>query len=107
MFDFAKERYFDEKPSGNKSNKDKTPIGLTKTPAIIASGISIKILSENPNELCDRLNFLSQEKQAGIISDIIKEESVAIADNLEDKCVSTEQHKLLLPKCLNKMKTMM
>ena len=40
----------------------------------------------DPNEVCDRIKFLLQEKQAGNISDISNEEIVAIADKfLEDK----------------------
>ena len=39
-------------------------------------------LSFNPNELCDRLKLLVQEKQAGKKSNIMNEEIVAIADKL-------------------------
>ena len=39
-------------------------------------------LSSDPNELCDRLRLLLQEKQAGKNSNIIDEEITAIADKL-------------------------
>ena len=57
----------------------------------MASGIPIKISSKVPNELCDKLKFLLQEKQAGDISDIINEEIVAVVGKfLEYKCASTK-----------------
>ena len=66
----------------------------------MASGISTNFLSENRNELCDRIKLL-QEKRAGNNSDIINAEIVAIVDKiLEPKCISTKQHKLLLSKKL-------
>ena len=58
-------------------------IRLLKSPTIMASGASnTKILSTDANELCDRLNILLQEKQAGNNSIIINNEIVAIVDNL-------------------------
>ena len=67
----------------------------------MASGIPRTInLSSNPNELCDRLKLLLQEKQAGNNSDIINDEIVAIVDKLlEYKCLSKKQHKQFLIKC--------
>ena len=42
-------------------------------------------------ELCDKIKILPQEEQAGKSSNIIMEESVAIADKLlEYKCISTK-----------------
>ena len=68
----------------------------------MASGISTKFLPENPNEVCDRLKLLLQEKQTGNNANINDEEINAIADkNLENKCMSTKQHKVLQHKCLN------
>ena len=101
MYDFAKEMHFDERRVGNKSTRDKTLIKLLKSPAIMASGISRTIfLSSNPNELCDRLKLLLQEKRAGNNSNIINEEIVAIIDKLlEYKCISKKQHKRILIKC--------
>ena len=66
-----------------------------------ASGLSkTKFLSSDPNELCDRLKLLLQEKQAGNNSDIINEEIVVIIDRLlEYKCITKKQHKQILIKC--------
>ena len=73
---------------------------------VSASGVSKTIfLSSDPNELCDSLKLLLEEKHAGNNSDIIDQENVAIVDKfLEYKCISKKQHKLILIKCnlLNK-----
>ena len=54
----------------------------------MASGFSTKILSFNPDELCDRLKFLLK-KQAESISFLINEEISAVVDKLlEYKCIS-------------------
>ena len=106
MYDFAKEMHFDERRVGNKSTRDRTLINLFNSPAIMASGITKTIfLSSDPNDLCDRLKLILQEKQAGNNSDIINEEIVAIVDKLlENKCISKKEHKQILIKCnlLNK-----
>ena len=101
MYDFAKEMHFDMKAAGNKSVRDRTLIDLLKSPAIMASGVSKTIfLSSDPDELCDRLKLLLQEKHAGNNSDIINDEIIAIVDKLlEYKCVSKKQHKQVLIKC--------
>ena len=97
MYDFATEMHFDTKAVGKKSTRDKTLITLLKSPAIMASGVTTTFLSENPNELCDRLKLLLQEKQAGNNSDIINQEIIAIIDKLlEYKCISKKQHKQIL-----------
>ena len=92
MYDFAKEMHFDERRVGNKSTRDRTLIKLLNSPGFMvsASGVSKTIfLSSDPNELCDRLKLLLQEKQAGNNSDIINQEIVAIVDKLlEYKCIS-------------------
>ena len=107
MFDFAKEMYFDVKAPDNKSTRDRTPMKLLKSPAIFASGVSTVFLPENPNELCDRIKLLLQEKQAGNNSYLIDIEIVAIVGELtEYKCISTKQHKILRFKCLNSVKIM-
>ena len=83
IYGFAKEMNFFIKRKGNKSDRDKSIIGLLKSPAIMAPGISRTIiLSSDPNELCDRLKLLLQQKQAGNNSDIIKDKIVAIVDKL-------------------------
>ena len=103
MYDFAKEMHFDMKAAGNKSVRDRTLINLLKSPGLIvsASGVSKTIfLSSDPDELCNRLKLLLQEKHAGNNSDIINEEIVAIVDKLlEYKCISKKQHKQILIKC--------
>ena len=101
MYDFAKEMKFDAKALGNKSTRDRTLIKLLKSPAIIASGVPKTIfLSSDPNELCDRLKLLLQEKHAGNNSNIVNEEIIAIVDKLfEYKCIFKKQHKQILIKC--------
>ena len=66
----------------------------------MASGVLKTIfLSSDPNELCDRLKLLLQEKYAGNNSNINNEEIVAIVDKvLEYKCISKKQHKQSLIK---------
>ena len=102
MYDFAKEMHFDEKQVGNKSTRDRTLINLLKSPGLMVSvsGVSKTIfLSSDPDELCNRLKLLLQEKHAGNNSDIINGEIVAIVDKLlEHKCISKKQHKQILLK---------
>ena len=104
MYVFAKEMHFDVKEIGNKSTRDRTLIKLLKSPGLIvsASGVSKTIfLSSDPDELCDRLKLLLQEKHAGNNPDIINEEIVVIVDKLlEYKCISKKQHKQILFKCI-------
>ena len=92
MYDFAKEMHFDLKAVGKKPTRDKTLIKLLKSPGLIVSASSVSktiFLSSDPDEICDRLRFLLQEKQAGINSDIINDEIVIIVDKLlEYKCIS-------------------
>ena len=100
-YEFAKEMNYDTKSTGRPSTRHESMIRLLDKPAIMASGISKTIiLSSDPDELCDRLKLLLQEKQAGNNSDIINEEIVAIVDKLlEYKCISKKQHKQILIKC--------
>ena len=103
MYDFAKEMHFDVKKIGNKSTRDRTLIKLLKSPGLMvsASGVSKTIfLSSDPNELCDRLRLLLQEKHAGNNSDIFNDEIVVIVDKLlEYKCITKKQHKQTIYKC--------
>ena len=100
MYDFAKEMHFDTKAQGRKSTRDNTLITLLNSPRIMASGVTTIFLSENADELCNRLKLLLQEKHAGNNSDIINEEIVAIVDKLlEYKCITKKQHKQILIKC--------
>ena len=97
MYDFAKEMHFDTKALGNKSTRDRSLIKLLKSPGLIVSASVVSktiFLSSDPNELCDRLILLLQEKHAGNDSDIINDENFAIVDKLlEYKCISKKQHK--------------
>ena len=106
IYGFAKEMNYDTKSTGRPSVRHNSMIRLLDQPAIMASGISKTIiLSSDPNELCDRLKLLLQEKHAGNNSDIINDEIFAIVDKLlEYKCISKKQHKQILIKCnlLNK-----
>ena len=108
LYDFAKEMIIDTKTLGNKSTRVRTLIKLLKSPGLMvsASGVSkTMFLSSNPDELCDRIKLLLQEKQAGNNSDIINQKFVAIVDKfLEYKNISKKQHKQILLKCnlLNK-----
>ena len=103
LYDFAKEMHFDLKAPGNKSTRDRKLIKLLNSPGLMvsASGVSKAIfLSSDPNELCDRLKLLLQEKQAGNNSVIIDQEIVATVDKLlEYKCITKKQHKQILIKC--------
>ena len=100
MYDFAKEMHFDTKAQGRKSARDNTLMTLLNSPRIMASGVTTIVLSENADELCNRLKLLLQEEHAGNNSDIINEEIVAIVDKLlEYKCITKKQHKQILIKC--------
>ena len=103
MYDSAKEMHFDIKAQGNKSTRDRTLIRLLKSPGLLvsASGVSKTIfLSSDPDELCNRLKLLLQERHGGNNSNIINEEIIAIVDKLlEYKCISKKQHKQILIKC--------
>ena len=91
---------FDIKNKGRKSPRDRSLVELLESPAIMVSGISTIFLPENPNELCNRLKKLLQEKQAGDNSDINNGEIVAIIDKLlEYRCISQKQHKQIFIKC--------
>ena len=101
IYEFAKEMDYDTKSTGRLSIRHSSIIKILESPRIVASGISKTIiLSCDPNELCDRLRLLLQEKHAGNNSDIINQEIDAIVDKfLEYKCISKKQHKQILIKC--------
>ena len=93
---------FDEKAFCNESTGVKFPTRLLKSPSIMDFGVATIFLPEDPNKLCDRLRLLLQSKQAGNISHTFNEEIIAVADSLlEYKCIYTQQHKVLLVKCVN------
>ena len=101
IYEFAKEMNYDTKSTGRPSTRHTSIIKILESPAVMASGISKTIiLSSDPNELCDRLKLLLQEKHAGNNSDIIDQEIVAIVDKLlEYKCITKKQHRQFLFKC--------
>ena len=101
IYEFAKEMNYDTKSTGRPSVRHNSMVRLLDQPAIMASGFSkIIILSSDPNELCDRLKLLLQEKHGGNNSNLIDEEIVAILDKLlEYKCISKKQHEQILIKC--------
>ena len=69
---------------------------------VSACGTSNRIfLPSDPDELCNGLKLLLQEKHAGSNSNIINQEIVAIVDKqLEYKCVSKKQHKQIFLKVI-------
>ena len=98
IINFMDEMHFNVHARG-KGNRDKNLIkNYYKKRAILASGISKTIfLSSDPNELCDRLKLLLQEKNAGNNSNIINDEMVVIIDKLlEYKCITKKQHHRIL-----------
>ena len=101
IYEFGKEMNYDTKSTGRPSVRHNSMIRILDQPAIMASGFSKTIiLSSDPNELCDRLKLLLQEKHAGNNSDIINQEIIVIVDKfLEYKCISKKQHKQILIKC--------
>ena len=100
IHEFAKEMNYDTKSTGRPSTRHTSIIKILESPAIMASGNTTIFLSENAEELCDRLKLLLQEKHGGNNSDLINDEVVAIVDKLlEYKCISKKQHKQILIKC--------
>ena len=66
IYEVEKDIKNDIKPRGRKSNRVKSPKTLPKSPAIVASVVSKKLLPENFIELCDRIKLYLPEKQVGI-----------------------------------------
>ena len=101
IYEFGKETKYKLKNKGRPSIRHNSMIRLLNQPPITASGFTKTIiLSSDPNELCDRLKLLSQEKHGGNNFNLIDEEIVAIIDKLlEYKCLSKKQHKQILIKC--------
>ena len=100
IYEFGKEMKYKLKNKGRPSIRHNSMIRLLNQTPITASGFTKTIiLSSNPDELCNRLRLLLQEKHAGNNSDIINK-SVAIVDKLlEYKFISKKQHKQILNKC--------
>ena len=101
IYEFAKEMNYDTKSTGRPSVRHNSMNRLLDQPSIMASGFSKTIiLSSDPDELCDRLKLLLQEKHGGNNSNLIDEEIVVIVDKLlEYKCISKKQQKQILIKC--------
>ena len=101
IYEFVKEMNYDTRSVGRPGVRHNSIVKILSSPAIMASGISKTLfLSSDPNELCDRLKLILQEKHAGNNSDIINDEIVAIVDKLlEYKCISKKQHQQILIKC--------
>ena len=101
IYEFAKEMNYDTKSIGRPSIRHNSVVKILNSSAIMASGVSnILFLSSDPDEMCDRLRLLLQQKHAGNNSDLINDEIVAIVDNLlEYKCISKKQHQQILIKC--------
>ena len=89
------------KNKGRPSARHNSMIRLLNQRPITASGFTKTIiLSSDPDELCNRLRLILQEKHAGNNADIINKESVAIVDKLlEYKYIFKKQHKQILNKC--------
>ena len=106
IYEFGKEMKFHIKQKRRKINRDKLLINLLKAPAILASDVSssrkkksfskTKFLLSDPDELCDRLKLLLQEKQGGKNSDLYNRKIVAIIDKLgEYKWITKKQQNQL------------
>ena len=91
---------FNIRQKGRKNNRDKSLIKLLKSPAIMASGVSTIYLPSDPDDLCERLKLLLQERKTGNNSEIFNEGIVAIVDKLlEYKCISKKKHEHFLIRC--------
>ena len=101
IYEFGKEMKYRLKNKGRPSIRHNSMIRLLNQPPIKASGFTKPIiLSSDPNELCNRLKLLLQEKHGGNNSNLIDEEIVAIVDKLlEYKCLPKKEHKQILIKC--------
>ena len=84
LYQFAKRTYIDQNSLGNENTRDVFLFRLLKSPAILASTISTKLLWEKPVELCDRQKLLLQEQKARKKCNIITNESIAIAAKLSE-----------------------
>ena len=69
-YDFAEERNFDTKAQGNKSTRERTVMKLLKSTGLMVSATGVsktKFLFSDPDELCESLTLLLQEKEVVII----------------------------------------
>ena len=65
--EIAEQTNFDIEKIGRRKTRDKSPIKLPNSPAIMALGFSTIFSQEIPNELCDRIKLLLQENKVEII----------------------------------------
>ena len=102
-YDFANEMNFALKPRSNNSIRDKTFIKLLKLLGLMVSAPGVSntiILPSDPDKSYNRLTLLLQEKHAGINSNLINEEFIALVEKLlEYKCISKKQLRQKLFKC--------
>ena len=85
LYDFAEEMHFDVRGIGRNSTGDHTLIKLPKSPGLMASASSVSetiFFSSDPDDLCNRLTLLLQEKNPAITSKKITEKVIAILDKL-------------------------
>ena len=95
--DFNKETIFDILNKVNNFQKGK---GLTATTE--SNEVEYIFLPSDPNELCDRLKILLQEKTGGNNNPQIDQEIMAISDKfLEYKIIEIEEHENMINKLLN------
>ena len=93
----------------DKCTRDRLVIKLLLSPSIMVSASSVskkffsktRFLSSDLNELCDGINLILQEKQAGKKFKRIVDEMIAVADILlEHKCISIKQQKFFHFNCI-------
>ena len=60
IHEFGKEMDFNIRQKGRKCHGDKSLMKLIRSPAIMASGISTKVLPSHLNEVCERWKLLVQ-----------------------------------------------
>ena len=100
IYEFGKEMNFNIQQKERKSDRDKSPKILFKSPAMMASAISTTFLPSDLNELWEKLKSLLLEKQTGKNSNIINNETVTIVDKLlKYKCIFKKQHEKFSIKC--------
>ena len=75
--------------------------GLTAVGAAETNEVEYIFLPSDPNELCDRLKILLQEKTGGNNNPQIDQEIMAISDKfLEYKIIEIEEHENMISKLL-------
>ena len=99
--EIVRETNYDIRSTGQSSIRHSSYFRILNSPAIMAFGISRAIvLPSDPNELCDRLNILLQEKHPGNNSDLFNQKIVTIVDKLlKNKSTSKKQHRQFLIEC--------